>query len=171
VTVARTARLFVAVWPPADVLDQVAALARADRHGVRWTTRDQWHVTLRFVGSADVEATVVALDSVRAPACEAVMSRPAGRLGRNVLVLPVDGLDDVAASVIRSTAAIGQPPDARAFHGHLTLARLRAVPACALVSGQVEARWPVRSVTLVESHLHPDGARYETVHEVALATG
>jgi 2'-5' RNA ligase len=30
------------------------------------------------------------------------------------------------------------------------------------------ARWPVREVCLVESRLHPHGARYETVASVPL---
>jgi len=32
-------RLFVAILPPGVVLDQVAALRRPERSGVRWTTR------------------------------------------------------------------------------------------------------------------------------------
>ena len=31
------ARLFVAVWPPDDVLDAVAALERPAQDGLRWT--------------------------------------------------------------------------------------------------------------------------------------
>src|ERR1700674_5370013 len=43
-------RLFVAVWLPAPVLAQLDDLARPEMAGVRWTTIDQWHVTLRFLG-------------------------------------------------------------------------------------------------------------------------
>ena len=43
-------RLFVAVWPPDDVIDVLADLPRPEVAGVRWTTRGQWHVTLRFLG-------------------------------------------------------------------------------------------------------------------------
>jgi 2'-5' RNA ligase len=43
-------RLFVAVWPPNDVVDVLADLPRPDVAGVRWTTQGQWHVTLRFLG-------------------------------------------------------------------------------------------------------------------------
>jgi len=59
-------RLFVAVVPPGDVLDRLAALRRPPRPGVRWTRREQWHVTLRFLGEVDesaVPALVAALDA------------------------------------------------------------------------------------------------------------
>ena len=45
------ARLFVAVWPPDDVVAELAALPRPDQPGLRWTTPDQWHEKMlrRFV--------------------------------------------------------------------------------------------------------------------------
>lgn len=162
------ARLFVAVEPPGTVLDLLAALPRAEQPGVRWTTRDQWHVTLRFLGEADPAEVGAALDTVRATACEAVLGPRVGRLGRNVLIVPVGGLDDVAAEVARATRDLGKPPEDRPFLGHLTLARLRNVKACGLTDATVMARWMVTTVALVESHLHPKGARYEVRHEVAL---
>ena len=42
-------RLFVAVWPPDDVLDRLAVLPRPEVDGLRWTDQDHWHVTLRFL--------------------------------------------------------------------------------------------------------------------------
>ncbi len=46
-------RLFVAVWPSAAVVDELRGLERPARPGVRWTTADQWHVTLRFLGEME----------------------------------------------------------------------------------------------------------------------
>ena len=43
-------RLFVAVWPPVDVVERLSELPRPAVDGVRWTTPDQWHVTIRFLG-------------------------------------------------------------------------------------------------------------------------
>jgi 2'-5' RNA ligase len=159
-------RLFVAAWPPDDVLDRLEALPRPEVSGVRWTTRRQWHVTLRFLGSCSVEDAVSSLSEVVAGATEAVAGPRSGRLGRGVLVLPVAGLDAVAASVLSATAGVGKPPEVRPFRGHLTLARLtgRARPAPIAF----EARWPVMSVALVESRLLRTGAEYTTVAEVAL---
>ena len=53
-------RLFVAAWPPADVVEALRGLDRPVVTGMRWTTADQWHVTLRFLGDVDDPAPVVA---------------------------------------------------------------------------------------------------------------
>ena len=52
-------RLFVAIAPPAAVLDDLDALAaplRAGRQDLRWTSREAWHVTLAFLGQVDESA-------------------------------------------------------------------------------------------------------------------
>src|SRR5438477_4822491 len=107
-------RLFVAVWPPAEAVDAVAALARPPVDGLRWTTPDQWHVTLRFIGSVDDPAPVIA--ALRGPVAalspaSVRMGPVLGRFGRRVLHVPVDGLVDVAGTVNEATAPFGQAPD------------------------------------------------------------
>lgn len=156
-------RLFVAAWPPAEVLDLLETLPRPPDPGVRWTRRDQWHVTLRFLGAADPDAATAALASVDAVAAEAVLGPLTARLGRSVVVVPVAGLAEVAAAVAAATADVGEPPDPRPFAGHLTLARLRQRPACGVTGARFSARFPVRELHLVRSHLHHEGARYETL--------
>ena len=85
-------RLFVAVRPPPEVIDVVAALPRPERHGVRWTRPDQWHVTLRFLG--DVERSRArgrprsATGLAGAAAVEVTLGPTTERLGRAVLVVP-----------------------------------------------------------------------------------
>ena len=163
-------RLFVAVWPPAEVLDLIEGLPRPERPGVRWTRRDQWHVTLRFLGPVDDPAPVVeALQAMEAEATEAVLGPAVTRLGRGVVCVDVAGLEAVAAAVVDATARFGKPPDRRPFHGHLTLARLKGVGSSGLLDEEAAARWPVEDVHLVESNLHPKGARYESVAVVPLS--
>ena len=165
-------RLFVAVWPPDEVLDLVAALPRPDVEGLRWTTRDQWHITLRFFGAVELEAVSVALRSASAPATTAVLGPETGRFGKRVLYVPVSGLDAVAKAVVRATKKVGKPPEPRPFTGHLTLARARdrrrGVDMRSLVGTPVAATWPVTEVCLVESHLSSKGANYEVVETVSL---
>jgi 2'-5' RNA ligase len=163
------ARLFVALWPPADVLDALEALPRLPLAGARWTTRAQWHVTLRFLGSADGRVAAAALDNLVATPCTAELGPRPTRLGRGVLTLPVTGIDELAAAVVHATAHVGVPPDTRRFRGHLTLAESRRGHAPRL-DAELRASWPVTEVALVESHLHPAGARYDTVHTVPLTT-
>ena len=167
-------RLFVAVWPPHDVLDRVAALDRPPVAGLRWTTADQWHVTLRFLGPvADSVPVVAGLAGVSAsPAAAAVLGPAVGRFGQRILHLRVAGLDRLAGDVVRATAHLGQPPDDRPFAGHLTLARVAQAARVDLrpLTGQpVAAAWMVGEVCLVESRLSSAGARYRVVERVPLA--
>jgi RNA 2',3'-cyclic 3'-phosphodiesterase len=156
-------RLFVAAYPPEAVLDLLETLPRPVDPAVRWTTRDQWHVTLRFLGGADPDEAAAALAAVEAPGAEAVLGPRTARLGRFVVVVPVAGLDRLAAAVVGATAAIGEPADPRPFTGHLTVGRLRDRPACGVAGARVEARFPVGEIHLVRSVLRPDGARHAII--------
>jgi RNA 2',3'-cyclic 3'-phosphodiesterase len=166
---AERARLFVAVIPPDEVLDAIAALARPDEPGVRYTTRDQWHVTLRFLGQSVVDDAVAALERVEATAVDVRLGPQVGRLGRNVLVIPAAGLRPVAAAVVAATAGVGEPPEDRRFAGHLTVARLKRRGDCSIAVARIVARFPAAEIHLVQSHLGRDGARYELIATQALA--
>ena len=164
-------RLFVAVRPPDAVLDDLAALRRPQRTPSRWTTRDQWHITLRFLGNVDDTSPVItALERAAtqsAPAEVTIGPRP-GVLGRQVVYLPVAGLDELAETVVRETAGVGDPPQTRRFRGHLTLARTKGaiVDLSALT---LTASWTVREIELVRSHLGGGPARYETLARLPLS--
>lgn len=162
-------RLFVAVWPPDGVLDLLAALDRPEAKGLRWTRRDQWHVTLRFLGPVPDAAPVAdALGQLELPAVDAALGPEVDRFGRRILHVPVAGLDAIAAGVVGATAALGRPPDDRPFSGHITLARVaeRArVDLRPLTGSAIEATWRVDVICLVESRLSPSGARYEVLQE------
>lgn len=168
-------RLFVAVWPPAEVLEAVAALPRPPLPGLRWTDPQQWHVTLRFIGRVeDPDPVVVAMAQAVGPLAPIpVRAGPAvGRFGQRVLHVPVEGLGVVASAVVAATSEFGEPPEDRPFSGHLTLARVRKgarVDLRPLAGMPVAGEWTVREVTLVESRLSPAGARYEVVERFPLA--
>ena len=148
-------RLFVALWPPADVLDALEAVPRPEAAGVRWTTRDQWHVTLRFLGEVELAEGEALLRSLAGfPARDVAIGPDTRRLGRAVLMAPVQGADDLGAALT---------PD-REFIGHLTLARSRRkhLPD-ELLGLPVSASWRATSVSLVRSTLRPTGAVYDEV--------
>jgi RNA 2',3'-cyclic 3'-phosphodiesterase len=151
------------VWPPDDVLDAIAGLPRPSMSGVRWSTRDQWHVTLRFLGDAAVDDTMAALDEVSGCATEALLGPMVQRLGRGVLCLPVDGLAALAAAVQQVTAGLGKPLEHRRFRGHVTLARLTG--AAPTIDAGISCRWTVATFALVRSRLGSGPARYETIAE------
>jgi len=164
-------RLFVAAQPSEGVLDALVEVVeglrgRRDADELRWVTRDQLHVTLRFLGEVhDADAVVESLSASPLPAAVAQAGPGVTRLGRQVLCVPVTGLDALATDVAAATAAIG-PQDDRPFRGHLTLARARGrrgVVARWWAGAPVDERWRVLEVTLICSHLGPDGPRYETL--------
>jgi 2'-5' RNA ligase len=156
-------RLFVAVWPPEDALEDVRALRRKDGRGVRFVRPDTWHVTLRFLGEADAATVGAALDRVPLPVARARLGPAVDVLAERALVVPVGGLDDLAAAVARATSDQGEPPRRR-FAGHLTVARLsrRATVPTALGT-LVGGAFDVTEIALVQSRLHRDGASYETI--------
>lgn len=168
-------RLFVGVWPDPAVQHQLAEVARPEVPRLRWTTADQWHVTLAFLGQVPAEdaeklgqAVVQAAAELAAPPL--VVAGPAtARLGRSILSLPVDGLDEAAWRVRAALGRFGREVEAGdehgGFRGHLTLARARGrarIPP-ALVGLPFSARWRVGELHLIASTLTAEGARYETV--------
>ncbi len=175
------ARGFLAVVPPPAVLDaledRVAPLrvaSPAASVGLRWTHREQWHLTVRFLGPVpDVDRLVGGLRDL---ACGGGFELALGGAGafaneRRATVLWVGvGADhaplvQLAETVETVVTRLGFAPDPRPFHGHLTIARLaRPRPVRALVEAfgpaTVGGPWPVRHLVLFESHTRPDGARY-----------
>lgn len=170
----------MAVWPPPAVVELVrAAVATPSGRpddGLRWTRPDGWHVTLRFLGVADVDDAAEAFRSTaEAPGLgpvEASMGPATGRFGRRVLHVPVAGLGPLAAVAVAATGEVGRPPDPRGFAGHLTLARAKAPGGTDLAAWcgvPLAARWPVDEVTLVASRSGRDGPHYEVVERLVLA--
>ena len=167
----------MAVWPPDEVVravgSAVASMRAARPHeatALRWTGPGQWHVTLRFLGDADLDEARAAFrlsasQDGFAPTT-AVAGPATGRFGRRVLHLPVAGLDGLAAAVVAATEAVGERPEDRRFSGHLSLARARnrrGADLTPFAGFAVTGRWEVPEVTLVASRPGPGGARYEVV--------
>jgi len=158
------ARLFVAFWPSEDVVDELRSLRRKDQRGVRFVEPDRWHVTLRFLGEADPDRTIAALDGAALPSAVARFGPAVDVVGERALVVPAVGVDDLAAAVVSATAQLGDPPPRRRFVGHLTLARLKPHAAMPAVLGaMVQAEMDVAEIALVESRLERDHARYDTL--------
>ena len=135
---------------------------------MRWTVPEQWHVTMRFFGEADIDDALEACGRIDAVACDVTLGPRVERLGRGVVMAPVHGLDAIALAVIDATSGAGRRPDDRPFRGHVTLARTKGAARCALVDQPVSATWRATEITLVRSDLHPHGARYTTVETFAL---
>ena len=162
------ARLFIAVWPPEDVISELMSLPRKDQRGVRFVDPDNWHITLRFLGEADPARVLDALDGATLPRVSARLGPAVDMLAERALVIPASGLDELAEQVTALTAQIGTPTRKR-FFGHLTLARVKPHVAMPRALGSmVSAEFDVDEIALVQSRLDPDGARYETLEAFPL---
>lgn len=175
-------RLFVAVWPPDDVIDLISALPRPEFPGLRWSPRLQWHVTLRFLGEVEhADGLAQALGQLSGSGIAKAVLGPSTAWfpGRRVLQVPVDGLDDLERLVNEAIAHVvdwrSAPVEPEAgFRGHLTLARVRGRSridrehARQVEGVPIRAEWDVPQVSLVASTLRSDGARYSDVVTVDL---
>ncbi len=158
------ARLFVGLWPSAEVVASLAQRPQPQHPGVRWVPPQQWHVTLAFVGNAHPDAVVEALGGLEHEPVTATVGTRVGRLGRGVLMVPVSGVETLAAAVRQRVDGIGSWRETRPFLGHLTLARLTNVAACPWATPlAAPLSWMVDEVAVVASELTADGPRYTTV--------
>jgi RNA 2',3'-cyclic 3'-phosphodiesterase len=188
-------RLFIAVTIPegvkAKIEEMQAELRRAltDRN-VRWTRREQFHLTLRFLG--DVEAArVEGLGEAMRGACrgftplrlraEGIGCFPDLRYPRVLWT----GVRDETEQLTRLQAAVELASrdfttEAKEEHftGHVTLARIKGIKrpeaeALAVAVEGMKARllgqWTAYKVELIQSELSPQGARHTTLAAIALS--
>ena len=133
--------------------------------GLRWTALERLHVTLRFLGQCDETGIQAALAAADLPAARATLGPRVTRLGRGVLMVPVQGLDDLAAAVQAAIGGLGLPPPDHPFTGHLTVARFKRKPPPGYRPA-LEASFAVTEVALVRTE--PSGS-YTNVDRFALA--
>lgn len=166
-------RMFVAVYPPDDVREELAEFLDV-RPGLHWTEPDQMHLTLAFFGSVP-DRSVERLEEHLAEAAATVESFTCGLHGAGafphpdsaaVLWLGVeDGAEELSRLARKARAAgnrAGVVPDGKAFHPHLTLARPGRTNATRWIRvlETFSARlWTVEEVHLVESVLQGHGHR------------
>ncbi len=176
-------RLFVAITPPDVVLDELEtrlAPLRPAWPGLRWLSRDSWHITLAFLGE---------VSDIAAAALEPRLQRAAHRHHHQAMSLAGAGafprparakvlwtgiradqsaLSKLAASVAAGARRAGAPPpdEGRPFRPHLTLARCQApVDVRSLaesLDGFVGTEWTATQIHLVRSRLHGQ-PRYESL--------
>ena len=125
-------RLFTALEIPQSAAMSLSLL-RGGVPGARWIDRENFHITLRFIGDIDhrtADEVVQALDRVRKPQFTLNLSGT-GFFGNKkphsiwAGVQPVPELTALQADLERVCQRIGLPPEPRKFTPHVTLARLR----------------------------------------------
>jgi RNA 2',3'-cyclic 3'-phosphodiesterase len=179
-------RLFVAVTPPPQVLDELGSATetmRSARPELRWTRPDQWHLTLAFLGEVDDTARAdlsvrLGRTATQHPPMRLAL-HGAGRFGDRVLWTRVAGdvvaLRGLAASVRAAARRAHVDVEDRPYRPHLTLARGREGadlrPVVDVLAGFAGRTWTAGELHLVRSHLGagPERtSRYETLTSWAL---
>jgi 2'-5' RNA ligase len=132
-------RLFTALELPEHVA-QAVALARGGIVGARWLEPADYHITLRFVGDVDLRTAreiAETLGGVRKPKAYIRfdgLSWFGGDKPRAIVarVAADAALIELQAEHERRLRRIGLDPETRKYTPHVTLARLRGVPARAV---------------------------------------
>lgn len=174
-------RLFVAIDPPEAIKDQLIDLMGGVA-GARWQSDEQLHLTLRFIGEVDrhqANDIAAALASLHFPRFELQLAG-AGTFDRrgqvNALwagVAPHDTLTALHRKVDQAVIRAGVPPEPRAYHPHITLARVNREtgPLDGFVSrhgGLASPRFAVEDFCLYESRLGTGGSVYTIVERYPL---
>lgn len=123
------ARLFVAVELPDQVKSELARFQPRPAAGLRLVASSQMHLTLHFIGEADVDQTIAILAPVECPQFELHVEGlgrfpPRGRA--NTLwagVAECEGLNQLHAAVGIALGKIGFEPESRPYAPHISLAR------------------------------------------------
>jgi 2'-5' RNA ligase len=180
-------RLFVAIDLPQTVRRELRQLC-AGVPGAKWLAADQFHLTLRFIGSVDgaVFADIAyALAAISMPAldlrCAGVGSW--GDKSRAHLlwagIEPNAALDNLQAKIESTLVRAGIAPERRNFHPHVTLARLKGAPTGRIAEflthhgGFATASFVADQFTLYSSFLGHGGAihRVEAVYPLGEGLG
>ena len=174
-------RLFVAIRPPevvrALLLDLMEGIS-----GARWTDEDQLHLTLRFIGEVDrhrANDVHAALAGVRHPPFDIAISGIGSfdRRGETKVlwagVAPHEPLKALHKKVDQALVRAGLEPERRAYHPHVTLARLgrgagALRPLLEAAGGIASPPFAVNEFRLYESHLTPERAIHSVVERFPL---
>ncbi|HEY3778449.1 MAG TPA: RNA 2',3'-cyclic phosphodiesterase [Rhizomicrobium sp.] len=174
-------RLFVALALPDSVAESLLLL-EGGVPGARWSTLEQLHLTLRFIGEVDGRAAAAiddALASIRVPKLTLELKGVGEFGGKNPRALwagvrdasPVEHLQRKIESALQR---VGLPAEARKFVPHISLARLRGSPRdrviTFLASHALYASPPfeVGAFILYSSRLTPNGSLYRPERRYAL---
>lgn len=179
-------RAFVAVRPPEEVLEALAAAVEAGRpvrDGLRWEGPDHWHLTLQFLGPIARLAPVVDALKAATAGCRSFPFRlggagafPTARRARVVWVGAAEGAGEMvglAGRIASGLGPVGYETEGRPFRPHLTLARLRVPgdvgPVLAAVGPEaVGPTFTVGEAVLYESRLSSQGATYAVLERFPL---
>jgi len=174
-------RLFVAIRPPAAIRALLLSVM-GGISGARWQSGDQLHLTLRFLGPVDRHRAgdvVAALGAIHQAPFEIALNGLGTFDRRGMIdtlwagVTPHEPLKALHKKVDAALLRVGIGPDERAFHPHITIARLKRTsgPVGAMLEdhgGLSSSPFTVDGFALFESELTGEAAVYSIVERYKL---
>ena len=184
---AKPLRLFIAIEVPEearDVVEEAFAPWREVFPEARWAPRENWHVTLKFLGRTWPRLTDWVPQRIEEAAriVEPFRTRVTGVGGfpsAAKACVVWAGLEDEADRFTRLAVAIEAglleefPAETRAFHPHLTVARSDpplTLPPEFAETPLLSQDWEVDHVVLFRSHLRRPAPLYEPLATFPLAS-
>jgi len=166
-------RLFVALAIP-DTVAQSLALLQSGVPGARWQTREQLHLTLRFIGEVDgrdANAIHDVLSAIAAPAFTLELHGTGEFGGKHPHALwagvrPNEALLHLQRKIETAIQRVGLAPARQKYTPHVTLARLRGTPVGRVMDYLTDhalyasAPFAVNGFILYSSVLTSDGSIY-----------
>ncbi len=187
-------RLFIAIAVPDEIKDAMEK-AQTELRGalpercVRWAKREQFHLTLKFLGGVNAQRVDPLIEAVRG-ACGGFVALRLGarrigffpdiRFPRVVWVGvndPQEQLPRLQRAVDAVTMDFRSESAADKFTGHVTLGRIKGIrrteaESLARLGSQMEERflgeWTADQVEVIRSELSPQGARYTSLAAIDL---
>jgi RNA 2',3'-cyclic 3'-phosphodiesterase len=186
-----TMRMFVAVVPPDDALEDLEEFLGPRREagvGLRWTVPDQWHLTLAFMPEVaprhldDLVERLGRAASRRTPFAVALAGGGAfpnpGRAKVLYAGVETEDSEELRRLAVGARAAAnkaGAEAGGGRFRAHVTLARsgrtFEATRWLRILEAYRGPAWEADRIVLIESHLGEGPRkrpRYEVVEELAL---
>lgn len=165
-------RLFFAFWPSERQRRQIEAAIEPCRSGLagKWVSRDNWHITLVFIGGFpedDIPALQAAAARVRCPCIDLKLARIDYWKRPKIMCLSAgfvpNELPDLVRELEKAAAKFGFVPEKREFRPHMTIARKARCFEAITLAQPVELRWS--GFRLIESVSAPSGVQYKPLDQ------
>ncbi|HPO13297.1 MAG TPA: RNA 2',3'-cyclic phosphodiesterase [Candidatus Hydrogenedentes bacterium] len=183
-------RAFIAIELPEAIKDSLMSIRERLRHSgakASWVHPENMHLTLRFLGEADQDAVnkISSLLEEAYHACGPLTLAVQGlggfpnRRKPSVVWAGMEvrsgDLSAIQAHAEHAAQTAGLPPEEKAFHPHITLARIRDHQALGRLPETLEAaqtyyggEFTASVVSLFSSELRPGGPVYRRLREFSL---
>ena len=166
-------RLFVAIAVPQPVAEQLLTI-QAGVPGARWSSREQLHLTLRFIGEMDgrdaasIDDALAAIGAPKFTLQLKGVGEFGGKMPRALWagVAPNEALAHLRRKIEAALQRIGLEAEKRKFTPHVTLAYLKSAPRERVMDFVIEhalyasVPFEVAEFVLYSSQLTSDGSVY-----------